>query len=337
MSAGRGTGLTAIVAPLGAELAGVLAATAGLRRHAAPRRFSGRLGGVAVVIAATGDGAAAAAAGVEALLAAVRPQRLLAIGVAGGLTPGLAEGALIAANLVCDEAGVAAPRPPDARWLADAVACGATAGLAVSTRRILADPRAKQAAWRGVLPGVAAVAGAAWPGVDRATAATSIWAAAGADGGAAAGVAAGVDLESMAYAAAAAAHGVPYLVVRAVLDPAEETLPLDFEHCRGAGGRVSHGRVVLRALERPGSFAELWRLRARVRTAAARLGDLAERLMLAAEQTATAAAADAASHEASYDPDRRRQEPPEALAAGMSAWELHSRANTTAAAGGRRA
>ena len=60
-------------------------------------------------------------------------------------------------------------------------------------------------------------------------------------------------------------------------------------------------------------------------------------LMGAQQAKQPTTAADAASREASYDPDRRRQEPPEALAAGMSAWELHSRANTTAAAGGRRA
>jgi adenosylhomocysteine nucleosidase len=309
-------GLTAIVAPLAAELAGVLAAASGLRRQIVPRPrrrpaswpgspgatnaaqvlpaapelprqrairrlFFGRLGGAEVVIAATGDGAPAAAAGVAALLAAVRPRRLLAIGVAGGLTPGLTAGSLVAARQVCDENGVPAARQPDARWLAEAVACGATAGVAVAARQILGDAQAKQAARRAALAGAAVT----------------------------------VDLESMAYAAAAAAHGLPYLVVRAVLDPAEEELPLDFERCRGALGRVSQTRVVLRALRRPGSFVELWRLRGRVRAVAAQLGGFAERLMQAAGEAL----------------------PVEPGAAEAKAAVFHSKVNETAAAGGRRA
>jgi adenosylhomocysteine nucleosidase len=269
----------AIVAPLAAELAGVLAATSARRvtrlghaRHGwIPWRRRpqgqarqgltatlGRLAGEEVALLATGDGPAAAAAGLEALLAAVRPRRLLVVGVAGGLTPGLAEGALVAARRVVDAGGRAVPRDPDASWLDAALAGGAVGGAVISADHIVAGPAARLAVLRQALGGVAAVPGEARPPVAT------------------------VDLESAAYARVAAAWSLPYLVVRAVLDTAEEELPLDFEACRDAGGRVSNARVVLRALLRPRSCGELWRLRARVRAAAARLGELAERLVAAA-------------------------------------------------------
>ncbi|MBV8200737.1 MAG: hypothetical protein JOZ15_08945 [Acidobacteria bacterium] len=278
---------TAIVAPLAAELAGVLAATSGRRRmrldggdgrlrpwlrrqrqsrlpgRRRPAAILGRVAGEDVALMATGDGPAAAAAGLEALLAAVRPRRLLVIGVAGALTPGLAEGALVAARQVIDAGGRVVPQGPDARWLAQALAAGAVCGIAVSADRIAAGPAARRAALR------TALAPEAEPAAPAATAAAAV---------------ATVDLESAAYARVAAARSLPYLVVRAVLDPAEEELPLDFEACRDATGRVSNARVVLRALARPGTFVELWRLRARVRAAAARLGILAERLVAAAQQ-----------------------------------------------------
>jgi adenosylhomocysteine nucleosidase len=284
------TAPTAIIAALPAELRGVLKAATAARRERPERPpyphrprggrrgqwrwVPGTLAGEAVVMAATGDGEAAAAAGVEAMLSAVRPRRLLVLGVAGGLTPGLASGTLVAARQVVAEDGAAAPGAPDAAWLAQAVAGGAVAGVAVAARAIAADPAAKRRLLRGALgsPGPLGHSGepaAAWP-------------------------AATVDLESLAYARAAAAHGVPYLVVRAVLDPAEETLPLDFEACRTAGGRVSNTRVVLRALARPSTFRALWRLRGRVAAEAARLAALAQRLMAAPDAGAGAAAAGAA-------------------------------------------
>jgi nucleoside phosphorylase len=272
-------GLTAIVSPLAAELAGVLAAVEATRvlRVRAPgndgqapgrvgrrrgrlRATIGRLGGEEVALMATGDGAEAAAAGLQALLAALRPRRLLVLGVAAGLTPGLAAGTLVAARRVVAGDGSAVPRDPHGGWLAQALACGATPGVAVSVTRILASPGAKREAFREA---IAPAAGGSAPSI-RAPVATA-------------------DLESAAYARVAAARALPYLVVRAVLDPVEETLPLHFEACRDTRGRVSNARVVLRALRRPRTFADLWRLRGRVRDAAARLGALAERLVAAAE------------------------------------------------------
>src|SRR5436853_7506294 len=92
---GHGTG-TVIVAPLRAELAGVLARTqarralrlpavseagagAARRRRRAWTATLGRLMGEEVALLATGDGPEAAAAGLAALLTAVRPRRVLAL------------------------------------------------------------------------------------------------------------------------------------------------------------------------------------------------------------------------------------------------------------------
>jgi nucleoside phosphorylase len=240
----------------------------------------GRLAGEEVALMATGDGPAAAAAGLQALLAAVRPRRLLAIGVAGGLTRGLAEGTLIAARQVVAGDGAMVPREPDAAWLAAALAGGAVAGAVVSADRILADPAARQALLGKALPMPALPAGSAMPARTPPAAMP--------------GTIAVVDLESVAYARVAAARSLPYLVVRAVLDPADERLPLDFEACRDGSGRVSNARVLGHALARPRSLGKLWRLRTRVRDAAAGLAALAERLVAAPANGDTARAGGAA-------------------------------------------
>jgi adenosylhomocysteine nucleosidase len=306
IGAGGGrAGLTAIVSPLAAEIAGVLAAVetrevlrlraSDLDRHElqAPGRGGwratlGRLGGEEVALMATGDGATAAAAGLRALLDELRPRRVLVLGVAGGLTPGLAAGTLVVAREVVDADGRRMRPVPDTAWLARALEYGATAGIAISVRRILADPDAKREALGTTLAAaarrdaaaaatVAAMAGRAAVAAGLPKVPPQAAAAVGAaDFG---GSIATADLESAAYVWEITARSLPYLVVRAVLDPAEETLPLDFEGCRGAAGKVSNARVVLRALGRPRSFAGLWRLRARVRDAAASLAALAEQLV----------------------------------------------------------
>jgi adenosylhomocysteine nucleosidase len=280
---GAARGLTAIVAPLAAELAGVAARTAGrrvLRVRVLQRQgrvVLGRLAGEEVALMATGDGAPAAAAGLEALLAALRPRRLLVVGVAGGLAPGLAAGTLVAARRVlAGDGGDAPPRGPDAPWLAAALACGAIDGVAVAAGAILGGPGAKHAA---LLQASRAMAALAATTEMPAAAASSAPAKPAIHPGVSPSAAFTADLESAAYARVAAAWPLPYLVVRAVLDPAEEELPLDFEACRGANGGVSNARVVLRALARPRRLGELWRLRARMEGAAARLGVFAEDLL----------------------------------------------------------
>jgi adenosylhomocysteine nucleosidase len=318
-AAGAGArGVTAIVSPLAAELAGVIRLTRNrqalrVRSEGGSRRvIRGQLAGEEVALAATGDGAPAAAAGLAALLAALRPRRLLVLGVAGGLSPGLAAGSLVAARQVlADDGGAVPARDPDAAWLAQALRHGAIAGLAVSTRTILGTPEEKQAALaRALRPepepashlGGLGTAGPATtsvlaqlPALASAPAAAAMPALQPGSGTAVpdseavpAATAVAADLESAAYARVAAAWPLPYLVVRAVLDPADEELPLDFEACRDASGRVRNARVVLRALARPRRLADLWRLRSRLAGGAARLGAFAADL-LAGVQTSEAA------------------------------------------------
>jgi adenosylhomocysteine nucleosidase len=296
---------TAIVSPLAAELAAVAAAATGLRRLrlGGPWAASGWLGGRPVLLATTGDGARSAARGLEALLAAARPERLLFLGVAGGISPGLAIGELVVAQRLfswrdgappdpvkgpvaeldagdaCSGAGelqeVAAPAAPDAEWLAQAVASGGgpaaagevgrvggsdsgsriTAGVAITCDRILVEAEEKAALYRRF--GRLAPAPADGQPVV-------------------------CDLESAVYARLAAANGVPFLMVRAALDLADEDLPIDFNLCRGADGEVSNARVVTRILAHGSGFAALLRLRARMRLCSRRLAAVAMELAGAA-------------------------------------------------------
>lgn len=240
--------LTAIVSPLPAELGAVRAATSVTAVDGASGGLGlvfGRLGGAPVVLASTGDGARAASRGLAALLDAVPVSRLLVLGVGGGLSPGLAPGDLVAARRVAEDGRELAL--PDPRWLAAAVAGGAVAGTALTARRILVTAEEKRAAWLAL--------GGPGPAV--------------------------VDLESAAYARLAAARGIPFLVVRAVIDAADETLPLDFNRARRAEGGVEEARVVRMALLRPQVWGALADLRRRLRHSARALARLAIHLVAA--------------------------------------------------------
>ncbi len=87
--------------------------------------------------------------------------------------------------------------------------------------------------------------------------------------------AAAVDLESAAVARAAAAHGLPFAVLRVICDPAHRDLPpaaLTALNSRGAIGLV---RVILSLVAHPGQFGALMALAA---DAAAARRALAERV-----------------------------------------------------------
>lgn len=197
-----------------------------------------RLGPRPLVAAWTGDGAASAAEGLRALLARVRPGALLLMGVAGGLSPRLEAGDLIAARQVRDAAGPAPP--PDPALLERAVGSGRTTpGILLTVERIATTPEEKARLRRGL-------------GTEEPAA---------------------VDLETAVWARAAGELGVPYLAVRAVSDPAKEALPLDFNRFRDSRGRVRRLAVALHALRHPGMIGELRALDRRVRRCAERLAD----------------------------------------------------------------
>lgn len=209
---------------------------------------SGRLSGVPVVVAVTGDGERNARLGVQALLETVAPDRLVALGVAGGLAPGLKLGDLVVAGHVLRE-GAPALRPPPSVLSLALRATGAAEGVVVTGSRLADTPAAKAELYRW-----------SWGQGGRERPAV-------------------VDLESGFYAAAAEEAGIPWVVIRAVSDTASEALPSYLNRCRDPGGSVRGASVLGWALRRPTSVPTLLRLHGRVRRNGKRLADAVERLI----------------------------------------------------------
>ncbi len=235
--------VTAVVAALPEEVAPLRSLLTGVERAwVGPLLVeSGRLGGRRVALSATGDGAGNARVGVAALLAASRADGLVVIGVAGALSAGLPTAALVVASRVIDAAGRSFVGDRQ-RVEAVARATGGLSAVVLSSDR-LADSVAEKRLLR-----------------DRTEA----------GGGAAV-----VDLESATYVAAAVEAGIPWLVLRAVSDTAEEGLPDLLNRSRGEGGGVSRGQVFLRLLRQPQAFPFLIALRGRVVRCAERLANAA--------------------------------------------------------------
>jgi adenosylhomocysteine nucleosidase len=219
-----------------------------VRRSCAPRKIriadrDGYLcmfGPVQVMILITGDGRERARVGIRALLDRFKPDGVLGIGVAGGLSAGLAPGAVLASReVVCDGARLA---PADPRWLDLATRHpDVVPGTLVTTKRILTGAEAKSAL--------------------RATLTDEPCA---------------VDLESGVFAMEATERGVPYLVLRAIQDTAEESLPRFLEGCEREDGSIDRRKVVASALTRPVRLVALAKMAGRLRFCARRLCDPAE-------------------------------------------------------------
>jgi adenosylhomocysteine nucleosidase len=208
---------------------------------------AGRLGGNRVALAVTGDGDRNARVRAAAVLALAPARSLLAIGVAGALSADLVPGELVAVTRVLREQGPLLAASPQ---LASAAAQSARAGVAVTADRIADTIDEKQR-----LLAIAAAVG----------------------GGAAATVV--VDLESAAYAEAAIAARIPWLILRAVSDTAAEALPSLLNRARDAGGAVRRGRVVAGLLREPTALPRLLGLRRRVAACAESLARGAARVI----------------------------------------------------------
>lgn len=240
---GGDTRPVAIVTAIPEELAALLSRARDVRRDAGG--FSvGRLGAVAVVLAATGDGAVRAGRGAAALLEAHRPRALVGMGVAGALSDDLSVFDILAASRVRD-ASAESPAP-DAAMLA----------------RALAIPGAREATF-------VTAAGPVVSRVAKAALAAS----------AAPGHTSTVDMESAAWARAAADRGVPYAILRAVSDGPHEDLPGYLPGCMDAEGSIRRGAVALRAICNPSSIPTLLAMRARVREATSRLAAFVEHFL----------------------------------------------------------
>ncbi len=207
------------------------------RRRLGPDLVAGRLRRRTVAVAATGDGAPAAREGMERILDAVSPTRIVLVGFAGGLAPALERGALLVARAVRNE---------DGRWEADAAwsdavasALGAPAGLLASAKTLAADPRAKRA-----------LAGA-----------TGAWA---------------VDLETAAWAAVAARVARPWIALRVVFDAWDEAVPRAVLEAADPTGRVDRRRLLASALLRPRRLPALVRAGRLAAAFSRRLADAVE-------------------------------------------------------------
>ncbi len=205
-----------------------------------------RIGTAEVALSMTGDGARNAGRVASSLCEKVRPAALLGVGVAGALSPDLSVGDLLISRRIRDSAGDAPP--PDATLAALALGiAGTAAGTLVTVER----PE--------VLASGKVALGAAQNSADPAAA----------------------DMESAAWARAAASHGVSYLVVRAISDRASEDLPEYLSRCVGRNGGIHRPTVILRALSRPATIPALLRMRARVHACAQSLAAFLETFLSA--------------------------------------------------------
>ena len=194
-----------------------------------------RAPGPTLLLAVTGDGPANAARHAARLCRRYRPSALVGVGVAGALTPTLAPFDLVVSAAVRN--GSADAPWPDEALLARATAAGAIPGTLVSSGAPVVSAAGKRRLAEG------------------------------------AGEVAAVDMESAAWARAAAAAGIPFVVVRAIADGAAEDLPAYLADCLGSDGGIRRSAVVARALASPGSIPALLALRRRVVRCAGRLAD----------------------------------------------------------------
>jgi len=215
----------------------------------------GRLAGRPVAVLVTGDGAHNARQSVAALLDAIPVSRLLLIGVAGGLTDGLSPGQLVVAGeVVGDESGSRYRPEPNAAENA-AAAIGADPATVVTARRLVLTAAEKRELWTG-----------------RGRAATS-------------GV---VDLESEAVVEVAEAAGIPWLVLRAVSDAADESLPGFLLECAGPDGAIRRSAVLRHALRQPWALPSLLRMRRRIDACGLALADAVCELLASGSPAGTA-------------------------------------------------
>jgi adenosylhomocysteine nucleosidase len=257
--------LTGIVAAMEEEIAPLRARLVGGRRVVfdvdvdAAQVTVGMLGGTRVALVVTGDGAGNARRGLASFLSAMPPQRIIVLGVAGGLSAGLGAGALVVGAHVVDETdGRVHAGHRDLVELAETVG-RARRGVAVTALRIADSAAEKRRLF--------ALATTRVPTEGDLSERAAV-----------------VDLESAVFAAVASDAGVPWLVLRAVSDTAAESVPALLNRSRDEGGAVRRDRVARGLLMNPRALMPLLALRGRVRACAEGLGRAVE-LVLEALRT----------------------------------------------------
>jgi len=232
---------TAIVAAGREELAALESRTAveGRFRIAGARAVRGHLVEAPVVLLETGEGRDNAARSTRELLGRFAIRRLIVVGLAGGLSPALVPGTVLVAGSVWNESS---PAPPPDPLLVEQVLHAGPVQQAtlISSARMLCTREHKQGRW------------------DRLRHSGPVL----------------VDLETATIAAVAAEFAIPYVALRAVSDPAEESLPLDFNRMVDATGRIDRRKIVAHAALRPQLLTSLWRLRRRAALCSENLADV---------------------------------------------------------------
>jgi len=195
------------------------------------------------LLSLSGMGSAAAAAGARASIGA-GAAALISFGLAGGLDP------LLRAGDVCLPREILSPNIPS---IAAAVAWRERVSAAVQTR----IPQARIFEG-GLLSHPTLVASI--PAKSRLFASTRAIA---------------VDMESFAVAEVAAAHRLPFLAVRVIVDGATDRLPPIVTRAADAYGEIRPWSLVMGLLRAPSDLAGLVRLGHRYRSAGRMLTDIA--------------------------------------------------------------
>jgi adenosylhomocysteine nucleosidase len=192
----------------------------------------------------TGEGIANAQRSLEASLDQETARAVLSIGFAGALSPELQIGDLVLANEVYNSKG-----QPDAKLLTLAgrvqLDWPVHFGMAVTSDEIL------------------------WQAAEKLILASSLGA----------NKTGFIDMESTAIADVCARRGLPFLIVRSITDLFDEDLPLNFNQCRGANGRIDSRKVARAALLNPTSLAGLLRIRKHSLLCAGRLAEFVRSLV----------------------------------------------------------
>jgi len=185
--------------------------------------------GTGLVCARSGVGAERALAAAR-WLGAEGVAALAVIGVSGGLDPGLRPGDLVVADTVLESGGAADQNwttDPDRAGLVDAALAAeglpVRRGAVISASRPVPSPRAKESLR------------------DRCAALA-------------------VDMESAAVARAAAEKGLPLVVLRAVCDTADQSVPEDFLVSLDEDGSVRPSVLVRKLAGRPSLVGDLVRM-----------------------------------------------------------------------------
>jgi adenosylhomocysteine nucleosidase len=213
---GKSSSITAVVAALPEEMAPFRRRLTGVRRTGKlpPGVVLAQLGSAPLALLVTGDGETNAREAVRELFSAVPVRRLLVIGISGALSPNLVAGSLVVGERVLDERG--SVLEADAKLTcAAAERVRAERGVLVSATKIADTLAEKQRLLQLV-------------SMPRTVAA--------------------VDLESAVLAAAAEQAQIPWLILRAISDTAEEALPAVLNASRDERGAVRRGAVLLGVL-----------------------------------------------------------------------------------------